>query len=173
METEKTDKSGRDELFQAIKSKSQSRAKREVYLGLVMLIVIIVLLAFFSHRVQDKWYFLLFTVCVCLFGWLTLYSYRFKKRIDTLSPEQLLQCYVKKSRNERIFGSVSQFLGLIVCFYPFLKDFLRGAEIGYVIGILAFVVVSMAVVAYFFPTKISNTEEMIEELQELCEEQDG
>lgn len=56
MKTEKLDNLSRDELFQVIKSKSIKRAKHEVYIGLVFLVLLIAsIILFFYHRPNSSY----------------------------------------------------------------------------------------------------------------------
>ena len=112
MKHEESENLTKEELFEQIKGKCKSRAKREFYIGLFWLLLIIVLLVWkaitkYPYEVKDSIFLIENAVIACLVGWLVLYSYRYKKMFERLdTPDQLLYWYDKRMRKGRIFTIV-------------------------------------------------------------------
>lgn len=112
MKHEELDNLSNEELFEQIKGRCKSRTKKDFYIGLFWLLLIIVLLVCraitkYPYEVKDSIFLIEHAVIACLVGWLVLYSYRFKKMFECLdTPEQLLYWYDKRIRKGRIFTIV-------------------------------------------------------------------
>jgi uncharacterized membrane protein len=96
----------RDESFKEIKDVCRSRAKRNLYAILLVLLIAIVFLIYLGQRLyetKDIICFILWAVIACIAALSVLYNYRFKKKIDNQStPGQLLALFKKNMRIEMI-----------------------------------------------------------------------
>ena len=179
MKTKELDELNRDELFKVLKGKCKSRAQREVYGGPIALILVIGFIIYLTQRpdytgnLMDVIVYSFFVlVNCCLIGWIIQYNYKFKKRIDDIeTPDQLLDCYEKKRRNDRIVSYVGTSAFLPVWIYPLVKSDLRALSISYVI-ILFVMLLILAVLLRSAGMNLSNRRDVIhEKLQELVEQE--
>ena len=174
MKDEESDKCNNMELFEEIKDKCKLKARTDFFWNLLALLIVIAPIIFFhdSHEVNDIIFFIASVVFLGITIWLTLFSYRFYKRIGNLdTPEQLLQHFEKKNRNLKI---------IFLVFWLFLigEKFARNVteiKIGYEYVLLG--IVAMAAIYLMFvlsrDDKLSRKDlEIIEQLRELVKKED-
>ena len=118
MESKESDNRNREELFEMLKGKCKSRAKRTICLWLIFLIIAIAIFFFFGQRIDVKEIsFMPWAVIGIGVGWFILYAYRFLKRLDDIdTPERLLREFDKNSRNTRLGGIVMWIVLTCTCF---------------------------------------------------------
>lgn len=119
MEQMDLDNLSKEELFTVVKDKCKSRAKKNLWIGLALMIVLLVgLVVLFlnekginSLRHTQIVSLISFALYLLLGCWLVLDNYRFLKIADGLgTPEQLLYWYKKKVRTD----SQSAFLAILI-----------------------------------------------------------
>lgn len=182
METAELNNLNRDGLFEMLKGKCKSRAKIYQYVVLMFIIIAIAAIQWpwlfgSKNQYHDKIDYILslvfFILLVCEAGWLALYNYRFKKKIDSLeTPEQLLHLFNKKIRCERISTLPAFFVLLLTIGYDGFAKSVIGTENIYVV--VFFVVAAALCVIYLSLCngfRISRKDrEIIEQLDELVGE---
>ena len=162
------------ELFKEIKETCKSKARTDFFWHLLALLFLIATIIFFhdSHEVNDIIFFICSIVFLGITIWLTLFSYRFYKRIDNLdNPEQLLQYYEKKNRNLKIFFLV---FWLLLIGEKFARD-VTEIKIGYEYVLLGIVAVAAIYLMFVLSRddKLSRKDlEIIEQLRELVKKED-
>ena len=180
MKMEELDNLNRDELFAVIKEKCISRAKREVYLGLVFLVILILFIiwavkyyphsSFIQYDPKDGIVFLVYLIaCFCLGGWIILYNYRLGKKIATLdTPEQLLNCYEKRERHNKIFSYINSCVLLLFVTYPLVRGGSTIFLIGVAVLVILFAIFLTSVGIYV--GRMNHRDKLLEKLQDLVEE---
>lgn len=174
MNNEESDKCNNMELFEEIKDKCKSKARTDFFWNLLALLIVIATIIFFhdSHEVNDIIFFICSVVFLGITIWLTLFSYRFYKRIGTLdTPELLLQHFEKKNRNLKI---------IFLVFWLFLigEKFARNVteiKIGYEYVLLGIVAVAAIYLMFVLSRddKLSRKDlEIIEQLRELVKKEE-
>lgn len=167
METKELDNLSRTELFEVLKGKCKSIAKRDFYCWLICCCILVIPFFFTKIRLDCPKNIFLFSfliVIVCLGGWLTLFSYRFLKKSDNFdSPNQLLSWFKKKHRFSMILWVVSC-IGLIGTYFSaYGLNFEAYLGAGIVIVIIALVFYTGGPLWYL------KEQHIIERLQELIE----
>ncbi len=121
METKEFDNLSKEELFQVIKEKCKSVLKRDLYGGIIVLVLVILLLVFTWQRLdasKDISFFMFWIVFVCYWGWLLLNDYRFLKKVDSVdTPERLLYSFEKKHHYNSIGWIVACIFSLLHLLY--------------------------------------------------------
>lgn len=165
METKELDNPCKEE-FLEIKGQCKSRVKRDVYTGLICVIILILLL-FDGLRVDGPKNMLstmIMIAIVCSVVWMTVLSFRYLKKVDNLdTPDQLLYWFEKKHRYDLISWLVNclLFTGLFL------------AKPGSNLWIYVGVAVGIVIVALFCYSGGSlwyrKEKDTIEQLRELAE----
>lgn len=174
MKNEESNNLNNMELFQEIKDKCKSKARTDFFGHLLVLLIILATIIFFhdSHEVNDIIFFICSVVFLGITIWLTLFSYRFYKRIDHLdTPKQLLQYYEKKNRNLKIFFLV---FWLLLIGEKFARD-VTEIKIGYEYVLLGIVAVAAIYLMFVLSRddKLSRKDlEIIEQLRELVKKEE-
>ena len=136
METTELGNLNRGELFEELKDKCKSRSQLSFYCGLLLLFLIVVAIIYTGLRgvfslndIDGIISFLLIVLLGCAVGWSVLYNYRFIKKTDIIdTPEQLLYCYEKKTKNDKVFFIA---LGLVLIGNMFSYIHLYGENTNY------------------------------------------
>ena len=177
METKELDNLNRDELFEKIKRKCISRARVDFFGGIIILIILIALFIYLISRgtilFDDANFFssIFAITLVCMAGWLVLYSYWYKKKIEKIDkPSELLHYFGKKSRIFTIFC-------LVLCFAVFgvkFVNYFRTTTIGFehVLLAIAFVVLVYLIYVTNKPGSVRARDmEIIKQLQDLIDKE--
>ena len=164
MESAEINNLNRDEMFEMLKAKGKTSTNNYTY-GLLLLLTVILLGMGFLWPIQELKNEITFLISMillcCLEGWLLLYNYRFKKKIDTIeTPDQLLQCYEKKKRYENIFG-----------FYVLILIALFTINLGWHKGIFLLAAALGSIIYFFMNGSYLNRKEtkIVEQLRKLLE----
>ena len=166
------DNQNRAELFEMLKGKCKTRAKRDIYGMLVCLVLILVLTAWILYEqklneTKNMIFFVLWIVVGCAGVWSVLYNYRFIKKSENLdTPEQLLSCFEKKNRNDIVCWFVS-FLCVIGTNFAIIYE-----DMGWVMGIFMVGLLVLIMLPFYYSGSSGwnrRNREIIEELQELVE----
>ena len=170
METKDLDNLSGDELFEELKKKCKSNAKRDIYGGLLVLFLILILF-FLKGEILDETKSILFLIIWiilgCLSGCAVLYNYLLLKKIDNLdTPEQLLYHFEKKHRYNIIFWAVAWIL--------LISDIIvRGFDSwALTLSILTIWIVATVVILFCFYNNLGwygKEKEILEQLRELVE----
>jgi len=119
METNELDNIGKKELFKQLKDKCKSRAKRDNYIILIFLVIVILFIGYFiiyKNGAKDIGLMVLVPIVLEL-GWIVLFNCRYQKRVDGIaSPDQLLYEYDKNKRIVRYSSTVCWILMIIAGF---------------------------------------------------------
>ncbi len=174
METKELDNLGRTELFEMLKGKCKSRAKRYFYGILIIVALIIVLLLILLpkpniHHIEDCLPFTFWTLICCLGIWAALSYYLFYKRVESIdSPERLLNDFNKTTRKDMILGIVA-WIALIAneLIIAFIKQDMSSWSSTLGIVFTGFIVFLMYKSGYNRPYR--KDEEIREQLRELIE----
>lgn len=167
METEALDNLSRGERFEMLKKMCRSRTI--MYITIIAMAAVLVLILVFQmysgpkpFDTKDMISFVIWLVIGCIAGWLGLYNYRFKKKIDDLeTPEQLLSWFRKNSLIEKIAGSSGWLLVII-------ESVVRVNLFSIIEAVAAFVIILFFTIKSYGPW-YRKEKEIIEQLQELVE----
>lgn len=166
METKELDNLSRTELFEELKGKCKSNAKRDFYGGLLLLILAILYLLYPIRESPDETismiYYIFWTVMGCASAWEALYNYRLLKKIDNLdTPDELLYRFEKKHR-----------YNIIIFIAAWIILFIYIAMTGFDYVYLAIWIVATVVILFCFYKNhgwYGNEKEIIKQLQELVD----
>lgn len=120
METKQISNLSRTELFEALKEKCKSNAKRDIYSGLTALIIALVVFLFHNWQIQDDTksnIYILWIVIVCLSGWTVLHNYLLLSRIDNLNTPDKLLSHIEKKQLYNLIGFIGFCIFFIVIFF--------------------------------------------------------
>ena len=167
----------KEELFLQIKRKCISRARVDLYGGLLILISIIAsficLICRGTNLFDDTNFFssIFAITLVCMAGWLVLYSYWYKKKIEKIDkPSELLHYFGKKSRIFTIFCLVLWFALFGVKFVNYFRTTTIGFE--HVLLAIAFVVLVYLIYVTNKPGSVRARDmEIIKQLQDLIDKE--
>ena len=109
MKNEESDNLNNVELFTEIKEKCKSNARTDIFGHLLVLLILIATIIFFhdSHEVNDIIFFIASVVFLGITIWLTLFSYRFYKRIAIIPTATAVHTISACRRACRIHLSIS------------------------------------------------------------------
>ena len=166
METKEMDNLSQTELFEELKGKCKSNAKRDFYGGLLLFIVAILYLLFPIRERPDETismiYYIIWIVIGCASVWDALYNYRLLKKIDNLdTPDELLYHFEKKYRYNNII-----FIAVWILLFIYI------AMTGFVYVELAIWIVATVVILFCFYKNhgwFGKEKEIIKQLQELID----
>ena len=168
METKESDNLNRDQLLEELKAKCKSIVKRDLLLGIIVWIIVILLLIFTWQRLDNPkniFYIIFWIIIVCFGGWLLLFDFRFLKKVDNLdTPNRLLYWFEKKHRYN--------FIGWLVSMVFILGGYIL--EAGFDFGAIVGVVLAIGIIASLFyygdgPWWYRKDNDIIEQLRELGE----
>ena len=166
METKELDNLSRTELFEVLKGKCKSNAKRDFYGGLMFLSLAILYLLFPNWEGLDESnpmiYFIFWIGFGCSSVWEAIYNYRLLKKIDNIdTPDELLYRIEKKHR-----------YNIILFIAVWILLFIYTAMTGFNYVFLAFWIVATLVILFCFFKNLGwygTDKEMIKQLRELVE----
>lgn len=165
METNALNNQSREELFETIKGKCKSRAKRNIYGLLVTMIIVMVILIIMGQRLDDTRDiigFIIWMVIGLIVGGVLVHNYRLKEKIDKLdAPEQLLSLNKKTTRVNTITGYAAWVLVIAERLVQY--DFLVALEM-----LVAFIVI-IALTANRWGYWFRQEDEITDQLQELIQ----
>ena len=173
METKELDNLNKDELFKVIKDKCKSRSQLSFYCELLLLFLIVVSIIYTGIRgvlslndIDGIVSFLLLVLLGCAVGWSVLYNYRFIKKTDIIdTPEQILYCYEKKTKNDKVFFIA---LGLVLLGNMFSYIYYNGENNNYLrLGFWIVFFVSIFLIYYRNGFMRRKDREIIEQLRKL------
>ena len=170
----------KEEWLDVIKDKCKKKAKTHFWLGLVLLILFLIILAmvitFERSRlwtIEDFVYLLTLFLYVLVSGWWVLKSHSFLKTIDGLgTPEQLLNKFKKYVKDKSIIWTIGQliFCGWFACFVYF-------SDLGIIVKVMSWIFI-LAVATVHISRLIrgkyfvaSSDEDITRRLQELIGEE--
>ncbi len=176
METKEFDDLSRDELFEELKDKCKSRAKRYFYgISIIFILIIVLLLILLPkpdvHHIEDCLPFIFWTLICCLAIWSALSYYLFYKRVESIdSPERLLNDFNKTTRKDMILGIIG-WIALIAnaLIIAFIKQDMSSWSSTLGIVFAGFIVFLMYKSGYNRPYR--KDEEIREQLRELIEKE--
>lgn len=167
METGDSFNQGRDEMFEDLKQRCKSRAKAACSPMLITVIILLLVMSsltfgLWGKGIDDISFYVFWLVFCCAGGLITLFNFRFAKKIDHLdTPDQLLESFKKHLRVELISGSVLWLFIIVDCF-------VRGNLFSVIGSMFAFVLV-LSLVIKGYGRWNRRDKEIIEDLQQLVE----
>jgi hypothetical protein len=166
MEIKELDNLSRTELFEVLKGKCKSNAKRDFYAGLMFLSLAILYLLFPIRESADESnpmiYFIFWIGYGCLSVWEAIYNYRLLKKIDNLdTPDELLYRIEKKHRYNIIF-----YIALWILLFIYIA--MTGFDY---VNLTIWIVATVVILFCFFKNLgwYGQDKEMMKQLRELVE----
>lgn len=170
----------KEEWLDVIKDKCKKKAKTHFWLGLVLLILFLIILAmvitFERSRlwtIEDFVYFLTLFLYALMSGWWVLKSHSFLKAIDGLgTPEQLLNKFKKYVEDKSIMWTIGQliFCGWFACFCFFSSASGIMKLIGWIVVLVSAIVSIYRLIRGKYLVAYSDAD-ITRRLQELIEEE--
>ena len=143
----------KEEWLDVIKDKCKKRAKTHFWLGLVLLILFLIILAmvitFERSRlwtIEDFVYFLTLFLYALMSGWWVLKSHSFLKTIDGLgTPEHLLNKFKKYVKDKSIIWTIGQliFCGWFACF-------VYTADLSIILKVIGWIVILVSAIVHIY-----------------------
>ena len=134
----------KEEWLDVIKDKCKKRAETHFWVGLVLLILFLIMVAIsimhFGHKKEDFVYILSLLLFALMSGWWVLKSHSILKTIDGLgTPEQLLNKFKKYVKDKSIIWTIGQliFCGWFACFCFFSSASGIMKVIGWIVVLVA------------------------------------
>ena len=134
----------KEEWLDVIKDKCKKRAETHFWVGLVLLILFLIMVAIsimhFGHKKEDFVYILSLLLFALMSGWWVIKSHSFLKTIDGLgTPEQLLNKFKKYVKDKSIIWTIGQliFCGWFACFCFFSSASGIMKVIGWIVVLVA------------------------------------
>lgn len=162
METKKISNLSRTELFEVLKEKCKSNAKRDIHGGLIALIIALVFFLFHNWRIPNDTksnIYILWIVIACLSVWTLLHNCLLLKRIDNLTTPDKLLSRIEKKQLYNLIG----FIGFCI-FFIVIVLVRPGLDVFDYVGVAIWTALLVSIIVLYFNGFVGRRDKVIIEL---------